>query len=230
MGAISATLMALAGQTGAHVVAQSQIFGQTFTFLHETLRALGVETTFVSAEDPEEVRRALRPSTKIVYIETPSNPTLRIVDISAMAEVARSHSIPLVVDGTLGLPGGQRPLEKGATLVVHSATKFLAGHSDVLCGAVAGNAALIEKIWQMQILLGSVLDPHAAWLLLRGIRTLVLRIKQQSANALALAQQLASHPQISNVSYPFLPESPGHRRNVLSLWMIGRAALYWSHQ
>ena len=208
MGAITTSLMALAGKAGRHVVAQRQIFGQTFTFLDQTLRSLGVETTFVEGTDLPEWRAAFRPNTVLAYIETPSNPVIKVIDIAAVSAVAREHGVPLAVDSTFASPVLQNPLELGATLVLHSATKFLAGHSDVMCGAAAGSRELIARIHLMQELMGTVLDPHAAWLLLRGIKTLGVRVTRQSESALTLARRLESSPEIAAVHYPLLESSP----------------------
>ncbi len=208
MGAVSTSLMALAGKAGNHVVSQRQIFGQTFTFLDQTLRGLGVETTFVEGTDLAEWRAAFRPSTVLAYIETPSNPVVKVIDIAAVSAIAREHGVPLAVDSTFASPVLQNPLELGATLVLHSATKFLAGHSDVMCGAVAGGKGLIDRIHMIQELLGTVLDPHAAWLLLRGIKTLGVRVARQSESALRIARLLASRVEIEAVHYPLLESSP----------------------
>ncbi len=207
MGAISTSLMALAGKAGSHVVAQRQIFGQTFTFLDQTLRGLGVETTFVEGTDLEEWRAAVRPSTVLAYSETPSNPVIKVIDIAAVSAIARERGVPLAVDSTFASPILQNPIELGATLVLHSATKFLAGHSDVLCGAAAGGGELIARIHQMQELMGTVLDPHAAWLLLRGIKTLGVRVLRQSESALTIARKLEASPEVAAVHYPFLESS-----------------------
>ncbi len=170
MGAISTTLMALAGSAGSHVVAQREIFAQTFTFLNETLRTFGVETTFVNVADLREVRSAIGATTKLVYIESPSNPLLRVADIAAISAIAQEAGVPVLIDSTFASPYLQNPISLGASVVLHSATKFLAGHSDVMCGAAAGRSELIAKIGSMQRLLGTVLDSHASWLLLRGIK------------------------------------------------------------
>ena len=208
MGAIATSLMTLAGKAGSHVVAQRQIFGQTFTFLDQTLRGLGVETTFVEGTDLAEWRAAFRANTVLAYIETPSNPVIKIIDIAAVSALAREHCVPLAVDSTFASPVLQNPLELGATLALHSATKFLAGHSDVMCGAAAGSKELMARIHLMQELLGTVLDPHAAWLLLRGIKTLGVRVTRQSESALTIARRLESSAEIAAVHYPLLESSP----------------------
>jgi len=207
MAAISTALLAVL-RPGDHVVAQREIFGQTFTFLDRTLREFGVQTDFVPAHDEAAWERALRRDTRLVYIETPSNPLLRVVDIAERARLAHGVNALLFVDGTFASPALQNPLALGADLVLHSATKFLSGHSDVLCGAAAGSADLLRRIREMQILLGGILDPHAAWLLLRGIKTLELRMARQSETALRIAELLAGREEISAVYYPWLASSP----------------------
>ena len=207
MGGISTALLAIAGVAGSHVVAQREIFAQTFTFLDETLRRLGVETTFVDVNNLAEVRAAIRPNTRAVYIESPSNPLLKLPDIAAISSIARERSLPLLIDSTFASPYLQNPIALGAGLVLHSATKFLAGHSDVLCGAVVGSGDLISKVEAMQRLTGSILDPHAAFLLLRGIKSLGVRVQRQSESALAIAHLLSAHAAVKAVEYPFLESS-----------------------
>jgi cystathionine beta-lyase/cystathionine gamma-synthase len=211
MGAISTTLLALAGSAGAHVVAQREIFAQTFTFLDETLRPLGVETTFVNVLDNTELTNAIRPTTKLVYIESPSNPLLRVADIAAISAITREREVPLLIDSTFASPYLQNPIAIGASVVLHSATKFLAGHSDVMCGAAAGSHKLIQKISGMQKLLGTILDSHAAWLLLRGIKSLGVRVQRQTDSALAIGKFLKDQKAIHRVNYPYLEDSPYYR-------------------
>ncbi len=208
MGAISTTLMALIAESGAHVVAQRQIFAQTFTFLDVALRHFGVETTFLDVRNEDALRAAFRKNTRLLYIESPSNPMLNVVDIRRAAAIAHEHGALLLIDSTFASPFLQNPLALGADVVLHSATKFLAGHSDVMCGAVAGPAALVRKIEQMQILLGTILDPHSCWLLLRGIKTIGVRVQRQAENALALARFLHRHDAVESVEYPWLETSP----------------------
>jgi cystathionine gamma-lyase len=210
MGAISTTLMALAGSAGAHVVAQREIFAQTFTFLNETLRTFGVETTFVNVADLREVRSAIRATTKLVYIESPSNPLLRVADIAAVSAIAQEAGVPVLIDSTFASPYLQNPISLGASVVLHSATKFLAGHSDVMCGAAAGRSELIANIGSMQRLLGTVLDSHASWLLLRGIKSLGIRMQRQTDSALTIARFLKDQTEIEGVNYPYLEGSPHH--------------------
>lgn len=208
MGAISTALFALL-RAGDHVIASQEIFAQTRTILDTTLRGYGVETEFVDARVASNVTSRIRENTRLIYVETPSNPLLHIVDIAAIA-TARRPDIELYVDATFGSPALQSPLALGATLSLHSATKFLSGHSDVLGGVASGRRELISRIRDMQILLGTVMDPHAAWLLMRGIRTLGVRVRRQAETALALARVLSSHDNVQSVSYPYLETDPGY--------------------
>jgi cystathionine gamma-synthase len=208
MGAISTSLFAIL-RAGDHVIASREIFAQTRTLLDTTLRGYGVETEFVDARVASEVTSRIRPNTRLIYVETPSNPLLHIVDIAAIAS-ALKPGIELYVDATFGSPALQSPIHLGATLSIHSATKFLGGHSDVLGGVASGRRELISRIRDMQILLGTVQDPHAAWLLMRGIRTLGVRVRRQAESALALARKLSLHSSVEAVFYPFLESDPGY--------------------
>jgi cystathionine beta-lyase/cystathionine gamma-synthase len=208
MGAISTSLFAVL-RTGDHVIASQEIFAQTRTILDTTLRGYGVDTEFVDARVASNVTSRIRTNTRLIYVETPSNPLLQIVDVAAIAKALRP-GIELYVDGTFGSPALQRPLALGATLSLHSATKFLGGHSDVMGGVACGRRELIARLRDMQILLGTVLDPHAAWLLMRGIRTLGVRVRRQAETALALARRLTTHDAVEAVSYPYLEGDPGY--------------------
>jgi len=207
MAAISTSLAAFL-RPGDHVVAQREIFAQTFKFLEEFMRPFGVTIDYVDATQPENVARACRPNTTLIYIETPSNPLLKVVDIRAIAAIARRADVPLIVDGTFASPALQNPLAEGASLVLHSGTKFIGGHTDVVCGFAVGDAERIARIKDHQILFGGVLDPHAAWLVLRGIKTLAVRVERQSHSALQLAQSLEGERGIRRVHYPWLASSP----------------------
>ena len=207
MGAVTTSLLAVL-TSGVHVVAQRTIFAQTFRFLDEMGRSLGIETDFVDATKTEEVAQAVRSNTALIYIESPSNPLLKVVDIRAIADIARDRNLPLFIDSTFASPFVQNPLALGATLVLHSGTKFLGGHSDIMCGVAAGDAALISRIRDTQVLLGNLLDPHAAWLLLRGLKTLGVRVQKQCDTALKVAHFLESQDGVASVSYPWLESSP----------------------
>ncbi len=208
MAAITTTLLAFV-RGGGHVVCQRDVFAQTYAFLAEVAPTLGIATTFVDATRPEELAAALREETALVYVETPSNPLLSVVDLAAVARLARQRSKLLVVDGTFATPCLQRPLSVGASLVVHSATKYLSGHFDLSAGAVLGPRRLIARVYELQRLLGGIADPEAAWLLLRSLSTLDLRVQRQSATAAAIAAFLAAQEGAQRVRYPGLPGTAG---------------------
>jgi len=207
MGAISTSLLAVLS-AGDHVVAHRAIFAQTIEFLEHLARAAGIAVTFVDATDPQRVSDALRPNTRLVYLETPSNPIVDVLDVETLAAIARRHGALVFVDSTFAGPMIQRPLALGADLSLQSASKSLAGHADVLAGCVAGGAEIVARIRRMRVLTGPSLDPHACWLLLRGLQTLPLRVRAQSDTAWAVAQQLAASAVVSHVRHPFLDSHP----------------------
>jgi cystathionine beta-lyase/cystathionine gamma-synthase len=190
------------------VVAQRDIYGGVNKFLSQWLPKMGIETTFVDTTDYDQHARAIRPNTKLLYLESPTNPTLRVVDFRKVAAVARQHKLLSMIDATFGTPINQHPAECGIDLIMHSGTKYLAGHSDLLCGAVAGRNELIEKIWETRTTLGNCMDPHASWVLLRGLKTLAVRVARQNENALRVAEFLAEHAKVRSVHYPFLESHP----------------------
>lgn len=208
MGAISTSLLAVL-RGGDHVVAHQAIFAQTIQFLEHLRDVFGLAVDFVDARDTEQVEAALRPDTRLLYLETPSNPLVDVLDIAALAAAARRRGALVFVDSTFAGPLIQRPLAHGADLSLQSASKSLAGHADVLAGCAAGGADLIARIRQMRVLTGPSLDPHACWLLLRGMQTLPLRVRSQSATAAAVAGQLEASPAVSHIRYPFLHSHPG---------------------
>jgi cystathionine beta-lyase/cystathionine gamma-synthase len=207
MGAITTTIMALL-QAGDHIVAQRDVYGGTTKFLSQWLPKLGIETTFVDTTDYEQHALAIRPNTKLLYIESPTNPTLRVVDLKQVVALARQHKLLSMIDSTFGTPINQRPAEHGIDLVMHSGTKYLGGHTDLICGVVAGRSELIEKIHQTRTTLGNCMDPHAAWMLVRGMKTLAVRVAHQNASALRVAEFLSDHAKVRRVHYPFLKAHP----------------------
>jgi len=210
MGAIATVLLCLAA-AGDHLVVQRDLYGGTFSLLSSVAARLGIVATFVDATDPGSVRAALRPTTRAVYVETIANPTMAVADLPALAEVAGAAGIPLVVDNTVASPYLCRPIEHGAAVVVHSATKYLGGHSDVVGGlALFADAGLHDRAWRTMIDLGASPDPFAAWLVLRGVKTLPLRMERHTGNAGALAGLLAAHPKVERVYWPGLPGHPSH--------------------
>jgi cystathionine beta-lyase/cystathionine gamma-synthase len=198
MAAISLTLLALT-RVGDHVVSSSDLYGATRAFMERELPRRGVEVTFVDPADFRAWRREIRPRTRAFYLETPTNPTLRVRDPRPAVAAGRERAIPVVVDATFATPVYLRPLEWGADLAIHSGTKYLGGHSDLSAGTVSGSTDLVREIRGMLLLYGPALDPEAAWLLDRGIRTLGVRMAGHSANATALAAWLAERPGVERV-------------------------------
>ncbi|MCX4472175.1 Methionine gamma-lyase [Micromonospora sp. MW-13] len=209
MGAITTIALALL-TVGDHVIVQRSTYGGTTSLTTGLLTRFGVSCTQVDQTDVDAFARALTPRTRLVLVETPSNPLLELTDLSAVVELAHAHGAYAVVDNTFATPVNQRPATFGADLVWHSATKFLGGHSDVSAGVVVGSAELVDRVWQTAIVTGATLGPIDAWLLLRGIRTLPLRMARHNDNALALARTLEEHPAVARVRYPGLPSHPQH--------------------
>ena len=209
MGAIFTALMSVL-RAGDHVVAQTNHYAGAMTLLDEMPRRFGVEVTIVDQTSAGEFAEALRPNTRVVYAESPTNPLMQITDLRALSEVARARGITTIVDNTFSTPVNQRPLELGVDAVIHSATKYLGGHSDVTAGVVISSREFVESAWHLSLLAGSILSPFDGWLLLRGLRTLGLRVAQHNSNALALARFLEGHAQVSRVYYPGLESHPQH--------------------
>jgi methionine-gamma-lyase len=207
MGAVSTLALALL-QAGDHVVVQRALYPGTTNLTTDLLARFGVSADVVSQSSLEELETLLRPSTRLVFVETPSNPHLAITDLRRFADIAHAHGALLIADNTVATPINQRPLNFGADVVWHSATKYLAGHSDVSAGVIAGSDELMERIWRTHLTVGSVLGPFDAWLLLRGLRTLDVRMVRHNDNGLALASYLESHPDVESVYYPGLSSSP----------------------
>lgn len=209
MSAMLATVMALL-KAGDHIVAARGIFGASQQLFGTLMPRFGIDTRFVAGNDPAAFRAALQPNTRLLFIETPSNPLTEVFDIAALAAVAHEAGALLVVDNCFCSPALQRPLALGADLVVHSATKYLDGQGRVLGGAVCGSGALVEEIFKFMRTAGPSLSPFNAWVILKGLETLKIRMMAQSANALDLAQRLEAHPDVARVFYPGLPSHPQH--------------------
>ena len=209
MNAITTTIISLL-KSGDHIVAQRDIYGGATKFLSQWLPKLGIETTFVDTNEYDQHARAIRPNTRLLYLESPTNPTLRVVDLRKVVAIARDHKLITLIDSTFATPINQRPADFGIDLVMHSGTKYFGGHSDLICGIVAGRRDLVEQIHSTRTTLGGTMDPHAAWLLLRGIKTLALRVQRQNLNALRVAQFLARHSKVRRVNYPLLEDHPQH--------------------
>jgi len=210
MAAITTSILALV-KAGDHIVAQRDIYGGVTKFLSEWLPKLGVETTFVDTNDIEQHERAIRPNTKIVHIESPTNPIVRVVDLEKLATLARKHNLISTIDSTFATPINCRPAEWGIDLVLHSGTKYFGGHSDLICGVATGRRDLIDQIRHVRTTLGCSMDPHAAFLLLRGIKTLAVRVQRQNENALRVAEFLSQHPKVTRVHYPMLKRHPQYQ-------------------
>jgi len=211
MAAIHAVLFSLLA-AGDSVMAGECLYGPSYTVIDRELPRFGIQSRFVDTSDLVALETALAARPKVLFLETPTNPTLQITDLAAAARLAHDHGSLLVVDNTFATPACQRPLHYQADIVVHSLTKALNGHSDVIGGMIVGrNPDLHRRIKRFVTLTGGVMDPHQAWLILRGVRTLALRLERAQANALALANFLASHPKVAWVIYPGLPDHPQHQ-------------------
>jgi methionine-gamma-lyase len=198
-------------QQGTHVVSTDCVYGPTRTLLETRFTRFGSEAAFVDTSDLAQVRAAMRANTRLVYLETPANPTMKLADIAGVADIAHATGALLVVDNTFAGPFLQRPLDLGADIVVHSCTKSINGHSDVVGGAiVVKDENLYGQVRPTLHLFGGTMDPHQAWLILRGLMTLPLRIERSQANALALARYLRAHPMVAWIAYPGLEEHPQH--------------------
>ena len=209
MGAIHTTLASLL-EAGDHVVAATQLYGGTFALMSKMLPRAGIEATLVDVTDHDALERAFTDRTKVLYAETIGNPTLPVADLEGLAAMARAHDATFVVDATFTPPCMLRPLEHGVDLVIHSATKYLSGHGDVTAGVVTGDAERIAAVRHTSIDLGAILAPFEAWLTLRGVQTLALRVDRISDNAASLARALESHASVHRVLYPGLTSHPQH--------------------
>lgn len=210
MGAISSVLLGML-RAGDHFVLQRSLYGGTYSLVTEVTRRFGVESTFVDPNDADEVRSAIRPETRVLYAETIANPTIAVADLRGLGTIAGERGVILVVDNTIATPYFCRPIELGAHVVVHSATKYLGGHSDVVAGvAVFADPSLHQAAWKAMIDLGASPDPFAAWLVLRGLKTLPIRMRQHAETACTVAERLARHPKITRVYWPGLAEHPTH--------------------
>lgn len=208
MAAITTTLLAML-RTGQHVVLTSDVYRKTRQFAAQVLVRYGVDIDVV---DPSvaAIEAALRPNTRVIFTEMPTNPYLRLVDLARVAELARSRRCKTIVDATFATPVNLRPIEHGIDLVVHSTTKYIGGHNDIMGGVVVGAAPIVSAIREHLGMLGAVLDPHNAFLLLRGAKTLALRVRQQNTSAMHLAERIAAHPAVARVWYPMRDDHPDH--------------------
>jgi methionine-gamma-lyase len=195
----------------SHLISTDAVYGPSRTVVENELSRFGIQSDFIDTSDIEKVNKSLRPNTRLVFVETPANPTMALTDIRACAALARDHGLILVVDNTFSSPIIQNPLDLGADIVVHSLTKFLNGHSDVVGGMiVAKDEKHFKRLRKVLTLLGGTMDPHQAWLVLRGVKTLALRIEKSQDNAMRLARFLKGHPKVSWINYPGLESHPQH--------------------
>ncbi len=214
IGAVTSCLWTIAA-AGKHIVADKALYGCTFAYLNHGMTRYGVQVTFIDTSDLEEVKKALKPNTCCVYLETPANPNLKITDIKAVADIAHAYNkdIMVVCDNTFATPYLQRPLQQGCDAVVHSGTKYLNGHGDVIAGFVCGNKEFISnvKLFGLKDMTGAVMDPFAAFLILRGLKTLEVRMQRHCQSAQKLAEYLDKHPKVTKVYYPGLPDHVGYQ-------------------
>ncbi len=209
MCAATTTFMALLPQ-GSHLIVTSDCYRRTRQFINQFLSRMGVETTVIEPGNLAAFEAAIRPETKLFFTESPTNPYLRVIDVPAFAKAAHAHGVKVIIDSTFATPVNHKPLADGADLVLHSATKYLGGHNDLLAGTLTGPKEMIDPVRKALGVLGGIIDSHAAWLLLRGIKTLDIRMERHNANGMALARYLEAHPKVKHVWYPGLASHPDH--------------------
>lgn len=211
MAAISTTLLTILS-AGDHLLAQDCLYGGTHDFVTRDLEKFGISYTFIDGNNPTSWEKQIRPNTRAIYVETISNPLMQVPDLKGIAEFAKRRKLVSIVDNTFASPINFRPIEHGFDLSIHSATKYLNGHSDIVAGAVIGGSKMIETITHRLNHLGGSLDPHAAYLLHRGVKTLAVRVKQHNESALQIARFLEKHAKVAGVNYPGLESHPNHER------------------
>ena len=209
MAAATTTFLALL-ERGDHIVVTNDCYRRTRQFIQQQLGKLEVEASVIEPADPIALKAALRDNTRLFFTESPTNPYLRVIDVPEAVRVAHERGVQVIIDSTFASPVNHRPLTDGADLVIHSATKYLGGHNDLIAGTVSGSAEAVKPIRALVGVLGAVLDPHAAWLLLRGMKTLALRMERHNANGLAVSRWLEAHPKVRRVWYPGLPSHPDY--------------------
>jgi cystathionine beta-lyase/cystathionine gamma-synthase len=209
MGATACAMLALL-RSGDHLVSSSWIYGGTRKLYTEDLVGMGIEVTLVNPLEPRAWRKALKKNTRAIFLESPVNPTCRVLELSSLQNLAHNEGIALVVDSTFASPVNFRPIEHGVDVVIHSATKYLNGHHDILAGVVCGNEPFIDEVRRKMMVWGQAPDPFACWLLERGLKTLDVRVKRQNENAMKIAEWCVKRPEIAKVHYPGLPSHPDH--------------------
>lgn len=210
MCAITTTLLAMLGRSH-HLILTEEGYRRTRQFCRTLLQRLGIEYTFVETGNYPAIEAAIRPTTRLIFSESPTNPHLRVMDLDKLADIGRKHQVKIAIDSTFATPYNQRPLDFGIDLVVHSATKYLGGHNDIMAGVVVGSHGLVSAIRDMQAMLGGIVDPHTAYLLLRGMKTLGVRMRKQNDNGMAIARFLEAHPRVRRVYYPGLSSHPDYK-------------------
>jgi cystathionine gamma-synthase len=226
MSAVTSTMLAVL-KKGDHVVITDDAYGQTLNFCNNHLPRFGIDSTVVKMGDYKQMKKAIRKSTKMVFSESPTNPYLNVIDLEAMKDLRKGFDGLMVIDATFATPFNQRPLDWGMDLVIHSTTKYLAGHNDVLGGAVLGNMELVNQVREYQRVTGSVLDPMSCYLLLRGAKTFALRIDYQNRSTQVVAEFLEKHPKIKKVFYPGLPSHPHHEIAKAQMKGYGGVVSFW---
>ena len=226
MSAVTSTMLAIL-KKGDHIVITDDAYGQTLKFCSAHLPRFGVDSTVVKMGDYGQMKKALRRNTKMIFSESPTNPYLNVIDLEAMQEIRKRFKGLLIIDSTFATPFNQRPLEWGMDLVIHSTTKYLSGHNDILGGAVLGSPELVDQVREYQRVTGSVLDPHSCYLLMRGAKTFALRVDYQNRSAQTVAEFLENHPRIRKVFYPGLTSHPHHEIAKAQMKGYGGVVSFW---
>lgn len=209
MAAITTAILPFVEQ-GDHIVASRDIYGGTFNFLNTLLPRFGITTSFVDATNIEMIAETIQSNTKLIFCESPTNPTLKLVDLVQLAKLGREQELPIIFDNTFATPINQHPTRWGIEIIVHSATKYLGGHNDLMAGVIIGSTEYIQSVKELLKIFGGILDPHAAWLLLRGLKTLPLRVHRHNQTSLQIAKYLEDHNKVQHVYYPGLESHPQH--------------------
>jgi len=226
MSAVTSTMLAVL-KKGDHVVITDDAYGQTLKFCSSHLPRFGIGSTVVKMGDYGQMKKALRKNTKVVFSESPTNPYLNVIDLEAMQDIRKRFRGLMIIDSTFATPFNQRPLDWGMDLVIHSTTKYLGGHNDVLGGAVLGSVELVDQVREYQRVTGSILDPLSCYLLMRGVKTFALRVEYQNRSAQAVAEFLENHPKIRKVFYPGLPSHPHHEIAKAQMKGFGGVVSFW---
>ena len=210
MNAVISTLLAMLS-AGSHVIVMDECYRRSREFCHKVLPRYGIEVSFVKTCDYEALEQAITDQTRLIVSESPTNPYLSVVDLERVVAIAKARRVKVMIDGTFATPYNQKPLESGVDILIHSATKYLGGHNDLLAGVVIGNSTLMSAIRDFRDVTGGIIDPHCAYLLIRGLKTFALRMEQHNRNGMAIARHLEGHPKIRRVFYPGLESHPHHQ-------------------